>query len=890
MIEAEIWMSGSMVEERSMKTGAMKACLVRVMLQLALFVCVSLSADANEVPDETGQIIYLRAFGVRTHFDLGPYAQALRQITRSFRQRYPHIHPVAGRGLNLSTGSTVRNWDIGPMMQIAGDVAPDTLYVSFRRSGNYIYKKLLYPLDRYVEELAGVTLADSGSLATEQYVAALRRGNNFTRIAQSVPDPCWPVIHRLCPYRGQCPYREKWKQESREKHRHVWAFPVSPLAIAMRYNRTLFAEHDLEQRPPRDWPELFRWAKILTHPAKGQFGLAIPVESLGWYYTIFLYSAGGQGMHRDEDENWTCVLDSDEAVDAAYFFARLRLEKIERDGRVFRGVVSTTMGGRSSGPVEYGMNFMHIQYLALAAGTYQNYGFGPVPAGPTGVVRSRFNAQMIGIFSGLADNPERRDATWQYIKFWDGPEARRIHVEKYVEAGLGRYVRPLLLRQFNEDGRYESILRRIPPEIDAAYKVFEDGVPQPYGRNCELFYNELNKPLGAIWRSDVVRDAIDRNDPALGKAEIRRILSRATDRINEKMLGRLPAPVVARRNGTAWAVIAVVLVVFVWVLRRVIRYFTPTQQMEKGLWQVGRYKRAYLLMAPAILSIGLWMYWPLVKGTVIAFQDYSVLGDSEWVGAANFAEVLFDVEFWHSMKVSIIYGMLFIVFGFAAPIFLALLLQEIPRGKILFRTLYYLPAVLAGVVVIFLWKSFYSPEGTVNQMLNALITVVNLVPGVAVSPVYENWLENERMVLFFSLLPTVWAGVGPGCLIYLAALKTIPEELYEAADVDGAGIVNKILGVAVPSIKSLILINFIGAVIGAIRGSGGFMLAMTGGGPYSERGGATEVIGLKLFYTTFGYLNFGVGAAMAWVLGAMLIGFTVMQLKRLSRMEFRANV
>ena len=106
-------------------------------------------------------------------------------------------------------------------------------------------------------------------------------------------------------------------------------------------------------------------------------------------------------------------------------------------------------------------------------------------------------------------------------------------------------------------------------------------------------------------------------------------------------------------------------------------------------------------------------------------------------------------------------------------------------------------------------------------------------------------------------------------------------------DIDGAGIRYKITHVAIPTIKILVMINFVGAMIGAIRGSGGFVLAMTGGGPYSSLGGATEVVGLKLFFTTFGYLKFGVGAAMAWVIGAMLIGFTVLQFKRLSNVEFR---
>jgi len=152
---------------------------------------------------------------------------------------------------------------------------------------------------------------------------------------------------------------------------------------------------------------------------------------------------------------------------------------------------------------------------------------------------------------------------------------------------------------------------------------------------------------------------------------------------------------------------------------------------------------------------------------------------------------------------------------------------------------------------------------------------------------HSPWLSKPAFALFFTLLPTVWAGMGPGCLIYLAALKTVPDDLYEAADIDGAGIRRKVMSIALPSIRALIGINFIGAMIGAVRGAGGFVLAMTGGGPFGENGGATEVIGLKIFFTTFGYLQFGVGAAMAWVLGSMLIGFTVLQLQRLSKLEFR---
>ena len=217
---------------------------------------------------------------------------------------------------------------------------------------------------------------------------------------------------------------------------------------------------------------------------------------------------------------------------------------------------------------------------------------------------------------------------------------------------------------------------------------------------------------------------------------------------------------------------------------------------------------------------------------------------------------------------------------------LAFLLTEVPKGKILFRLVYYLPAVLSGVVVIFLWKGFYGPDGVMNDMLNGGIAVLNLVPGVELERVQIAWLESPRWALLAGLLPVAWAGMGPGCLIYLAALKTVPEELYEAAEVDGAGFRSKVMHVALPGIKSLIFITFIGSVIGAMKGGGEFMLAMTGGGPYTPYG-ATEVVGLHIFWEAFAFLRFGTAVAMAWVVGSFLIGFTVMQLQRLSRMEFR---
>lgn len=145
------------------------------------------------------------------------------------------------------------------------------------------------------------------------------------------------------------------------------------------------------------------------------------------------------------------------------------------------------------------------------------------------------------------------------------------------------------------------------------------------------------------------------------------------------------------------------------------------------------------------------------------------------------------------------------------------------------------------------------------------------------------WLSQPETAMFACVLPLAWAGMGPGCLIYLAALKGIDEDSYEAAELDGAGFLDKILFIVVPRLKPLIMINFIGVFISAFFHAEANILAMTGGGA------DTNVAGLYIFQQAYIYLRFGPATAMAWLLGVMLIGFTLWQLRMLVRMEFKTT-
>jgi multiple sugar transport system permease protein len=341
-----------------------------------------------------------------------------------------------------------------------------------------------------------------------------------------------------------------------------------------------------------------------------------------------------------------------------------------------------------------------------------------------------------------------------------------------------------------------------------------------------------------------------------------------------EMIGVISPEERRKRNSVALIVGICMFTAFFFVLRKVWLIFTPKAEAgipQKGGWQFWKYRWAYIILLPAIASVLLWNYFPMFRGSVMAFQDYRVVGESKFTGLQNLADVLWDPVWWSSLGRTLYYMALMLGLGFWTPIVLAVLLAEVSHAKVLYRTLYYLPAVLTGMVVIYLWKLFFDPSDI--GMLNMLLAKVGIDK--------LAWLDNERLAMFCCVLPTVWAGMGPGCLLYLAALKSVPDDLYEAADIDGCGFFKKTWYITLPTLKGLIIIQFIGAFIGASQ-STGLILVMTFGGPNE----ATKVAGLHIFDKAYLMLRFGTAVTMAWMLGVVMLGFTVIQLRRLSRMEF----
>ena len=798
---------------------------------------------------------------------------------------------------------------MGNLLAIAGKVAPDVMYVNFRQSGTYIREGFLYPLDK----------------PEDGYLSAMSEEEKAFRIHSKI----LPVINRKGP----------------AGEKHTWAMPFGgALGKVLLYRKDLFDRVDVPY-PGNDWTwdDMLSACRKIADPANGTYGIWLSSSKHeAAYWLTFLWSAGGDVLQYDEStDSWRAVYNSDAAANALDYYTTLCAEKwTDSGGRTRDGYACRESGGVASARWkrgEIGMRLAYIDGRLFSEIDPEVTGMAPVPMGPTGIRGAELNSRMMGLFAGIEDRAVR-DAAWEYIRFFDSREATGIKTKIMVEGGYGRFLNPTYLKMFG----YDEVIRLSPRGWSECFKIAIDtGRPEPYAENCNAVYDIMTQPIREA--QELAKDKALPTDRDERLAVLKELLVSSAKRADEEMLGIVPEPEKNKRRLTALLGLIGIVAGFTWVVRKAWGAFSPPGVTERhsAKWGLRRYAVAYGIMMPALLTILFWQYIPLLRGSVMAFQDYKVMGVSRFVWLDNFGDVLWSAEWWMSVWNSLRYSTLVISMTFLPPIILAILLQEVPKGRLLFRIIFYLPAAIAGLVTILLWKMFYdrTERGALNVLvmripaiayiaigilllLIALVfvrrlfhhgsraaAVVFLIAGGAMCytmvriswpmltdtafPVWrrlflslgpQDWLRDGDTAMFCCVLPMVWAGVGPGCLIYLAALKTISDEMYEVADIEGATFVDKILFVVFPMLKALLIINFVGVFIASWKATAN-ILAMTGG----QYGSRTEVAGLHIFYQSFMHLRFGPATAMAWVLGFILIGFTVNQLKILSRMEFRTS-
>ena len=277
---------------------------------------------------------------------------------------------------------------------------------------------------------------------------------------------------------------------------------------------------------------------------------------------------------------------------------------------------------------------------------------------------------------------------------------------------------------------------------------------------------------------------------------------------------------------------------------------------------------AYLFIAPVVLASVVFLLGPMLTSLWWSLNDYRGIQPPVFVGLKNYAELLtedalFREALWNTTK----FVLLGMSLGPTLGLLTALMLNENVRFQAFFRTAYFLPVMTSLVVVSTLWRVLYNKQG----LINAGLTVLGL-PAVG-------WLSDPNVALFSVVLASVWQGFGFETVVFLAALKAIPRELYEAAMIDGAGAWARFWNVTLPQLRPVILFAYIVGIIGSYQVFDQ-VFVMTAGGPIH----ATTTVVFYLF-GKFQDLRLGYASAVAYILFVILVVFSFIQWRFFGREE-----
>ncbi|NWG21413.1 MAG: sugar ABC transporter permease [Chloroflexi bacterium] len=267
-------------------------------------------------------------------------------------------------------------------------------------------------------------------------------------------------------------------------------------------------------------------------------------------------------------------------------------------------------------------------------------------------------------------------------------------------------------------------------------------------------------------------------------------------------------------------------------------------------------------MSPAILGLLLFTLGPMAASLLLSFTEYNIITDPEWIGIDNYVELFNDRLFWQSLRVSAIYSIVSVPLGLSVALALAILLNHKMRGMLIFRSVYYLPTVISGVGVAMLWRWLFNGD---FGLINVLLRRVGIQG--------PNWLFDANWALAALIIASLW-GIGGTMLIFLAGLQGIPQELYEAAEIDGAGRWRQFRSITLPMISHVTFFNLVLGVIGALQVFTDAYV-MTGGGPNN----ATLFLSVYLYRHAFQFLHFGYAAAVAWILFLIVLALTLLVFK-----------
>jgi len=275
---------------------------------------------------------------------------------------------------------------------------------------------------------------------------------------------------------------------------------------------------------------------------------------------------------------------------------------------------------------------------------------------------------------------------------------------------------------------------------------------------------------------------------------------------------------------------------------------------------------AHGFLIGAVLCFGYFSWYPMVREIVMSFQK-TKRGRTTWVGLDNLDHILQDPAFWQAWRNTLLFTVLALLLGFGVPFLVAILLNELRHARSYLRILVYLPVMMPPVASVLLFKYFYDPG---HGLFNHILTALHLPTSA--------WLNSPDTAMVSVVIAATWMNMGGATLIYLAALQGIPGELYEAAELDGAGLLRRIWHVTVPQTRLILSLLLLLQIVATMQVFVEPYLLTGGNGPQ----GSTLTVVHLIYQYAFNFNNYGSASALGLVMLLLLAGFSGLYV-RLSR-------
>jgi len=270
----------------------------------------------------------------------------------------------------------------------------------------------------------------------------------------------------------------------------------------------------------------------------------------------------------------------------------------------------------------------------------------------------------------------------------------------------------------------------------------------------------------------------------------------------------------------------------------------------------------FLFLLPLLAVFGLFAWFPILRAVVMSVQETNLVSAPTFVGLENFSRVLADPQLEIAVRNTAWFAFLALVFGYPVPIVLAVVMSEVRKGRGLFSALAYLPVVVPPVVSVLLWRFFF--QASSHGVFNTMLGWVGLGP--------LPWLQSAGTAMPSIVIESTWANAGSAVIIYLAALVAVPTELYDAAEVDGASVWQKIRHVTLPQLRGVLLVTLILQLLATAQLFTEPLL-FTSGGPNNATLTVLLLIYRYAFQNSLGG-DYGMAAALSLMLAAFLAVFT----------------